>query len=257
MKETQLEAILQGVPLSLATLYHHVELLMQRQTFTYFRALRMCVVLYLFAISALPLTAQDVDNSTTYTSEGTIIPIQQPHGAHMLPVLDALLSDELSLLNNTQYVEATQQPSFLDDVRFAYASNDIPTTNSIRSDCGFELDNSISALELGVEGLRRNLPLTRSVADTNTKVSQLRYVYNNRYQLKLTISLTEDQTVDIGLYNILGKRIKDLEHSFMPECEDKELKYSISDVPPGVYIVAAQGSNFRSALRVAISRGDE
>ncbi len=111
-----------------------------------------------------------------------------------------------------------------------------------------------SAMPLMVEGSRRS-PGTQTVGDSS-KTSELKWLFNERYsrdRLDLQISLAEDQTVDIALYNILGKKVKDLEHSYMTECKNKDLSYSVSDVPVGVYIVAAQGSNFRAAVRIVIS----
>ncbi len=86
--------------------------------------------------------------------------------------------------------------------------------------------------------------------------SHLEWKFNNRDKVILTLTLTEDQSVDISLYNILGKKIKEFEHSYMTECNRKELSYSLSDVPMGAYIVAGQGSSFRSALRIIVSDKD-
>ena len=98
--------------------------------------------------------------------------------------------------------------------------------------------------------------VTRSLSDTTRKESSIKAysLSDDNNQLKLWLTLTEEQVIDISVYNILGKKVKDLDHTSFSEGDMKEVVYNVRDIPNGVYIVAAQGSNFRSAIRIVISR---
>jgi hypothetical protein len=103
---------------------------------------------------------------------------------------------------------------------------------------------------------QRRAASPRAFSDTSKKESAIKaFSVSDDYNLlKLWLSLAEEQVVDIAVYNILGKKVKDLDHTTFSEGEMKEAVYTIRDLPNGVYIVAAQGSNFRSAIRIVISR---
>jgi hypothetical protein len=103
---------------------------------------------------------------------------------------------------------------------------------------------------------QRRTASPRALSDTSRKESAIKaFSVSDDYNLlKLWLSLAEEQVVDIAVYNILGKKVKDLDHATFSEGEMKEAVYTIRDIPNGVYIVAAQGSNFRSAIRIVISR---
>lgn len=103
---------------------------------------------------------------------------------------------------------------------------------------------------------QRRAASPRALSDTSKKESAIKsFSVSDDYNLlKLWLSLAEEQVVDIAVYNILGKKVKDLDHTTFSEGEMKEAVYTIRDIPNGVYIVAAQGSNFRSAIRIVISR---
>lgn len=96
----------------------------------------------------------------------------------------------------------------------------------------------------------------RAFSDSTRKESAIKAysLSDDNNQLKLWLTLTEEQVVEIAVYNILGKKVKDLDRASFSEGEMKEAVYTIRDIPNGVYIVAAQGSNFRSAIRIVISR---
>ncbi len=96
----------------------------------------------------------------------------------------------------------------------------------------------------------------RSFSDSTRKESSIKAysLSDDNNQLKLWLTLTEEQVVEIAVYNILGKKVKDLDRATFSEGDMKEAVYTIRDIPNGVYIVAAQGSNFRSAIRIVISR---
>ncbi len=116
----------------------------------------------------------------------------------------------------------------------------------------FNSDSQIHNLS-GLDIQRKN-PVTRAFADTVHKESGIKYWYSDNDRLKIQLSLSDDQSVDIGVFNILGKKIKDLDHKSLSEGDSDIFEYSLSDIPNGVYIVAVQGSNFRSAIRIVISR---
>jgi len=96
----------------------------------------------------------------------------------------------------------------------------------------------------------------RSFSDSTRKESSIKAysLSDDNNQLKLWLTLTEEQVVEIAVYNILGKKVKDLDRATFSEGDMKEAVYTIRDIPNGVCIVAAQGSNFRSAIRIVISR---
>ncbi|MBL7999077.1 MAG: T9SS type A sorting domain-containing protein [Candidatus Kapabacteria bacterium] len=98
---------------------------------------------------------------------------------------------------------------------------------------------------------------TKATADTSRRESKIvSYTYiTNTDALKLWMSLNDDQVVEFALFNILGKKVKDLGVLTMDAGEKVETpQFSVSDIPSGMYIVSAQGSSFRSAMKVVISR---
>ncbi|MFM7774939.1 MAG: hypothetical protein ACKOAG_02830 [Candidatus Kapaibacterium sp.] len=98
--------------------------------------------------------------------------------------------------------------------------------------------------------------MPRSFSDSTRKESSIKAysLSDDNNQLKLWLTLTDEQLVEIAVYNILGKKVKDLDRTTFSEGDMKEAVYTVRDIPNGVYIVAAQGSNFRSAIRIVISR---
>ncbi len=64
---------------------------------------------------------------------------------------------------------------------------------------------------------------------------------------------TDQQQVDLAIFNMLGKRMTDVYRGPASKGEH-EYTTSISDLPEGVYICILQGSNFRRAEKFYLSR---
>lgn len=99
---------------------------------------------------------------------------------------------------------------------------------------------------------------TKLLNDTLRKVSRIVGIELDASNdvLNIRLELAENQSwIDISLYNMLGKRIKEVYRG--PATADSPMRdYStnVSDLPNGLYIVAIQGSSVRLADKVFISR---
>ena len=68
------------------------------------------------------------------------------------------------------------------------------------------------------------------------------------------ISLASDQQrIDIGIYNMLGKRMGDV-YAGPATKGDHEYTISTDDLPEGVYICILQGGDFRRAAKFYLNR---
>lgn len=74
--------------------------------------------------------------------------------------------------------------------------------------------------------------------------------------LTLRIEIAESQSwMEIHLYNMLGKRIKEIFRGPVQSDDGiREYSISISDLPNGLYIISVQGPSIRLADKVLISR---
>jgi hypothetical protein len=63
----------------------------------------------------------------------------------------------------------------------------------------------------------------------------------------------DEQFVEIGLYNMLGKKVQDVHRGNAPK-GISEYSTSLSGIPEGVYICILQGRDFRRAEKFFISR---
>lgn len=97
-------------------------------------------------------------------------------------------------------------------------------------------------------------PRTQNGADSSQRESRIVSVRASSDVFAVRIELAEDeQTIDIGIYNMLGKKVHDVYRGY---ASDGMHDYSvpISDLPEGVYICIAQGSGFRRAEKFYLSR---
>lgn len=92
--------------------------------------------------------------------------------------------------------------------------------------------------------------------DTNQRrESRITKHFNNDDVLRLWLSINDEQTIDFSMYNLLGKKVKDFGRQTLDVGSDMQLNdFNISDVPNGIYVVVAQGVNFRSAIKITLSR---
>ena len=134
--------------------------------------------------------------------------------------------------------------------------------SSVPSVVNFEKNNGSSlvvfASNVATETVKR--PSTnKQIADSNRKESKILKWSNTSEKLNLSLSLVETQTVEINVFNIIGKKVMDLDRRVMDE-GDREYEYELRDkdskidIPNGIYIVTVQGSNFRSSVKIIVSR---
>lgn len=95
---------------------------------------------------------------------------------------------------------------------------------------------------------------TQNGADSSQKESRIVYVRATSDVFAVRLELTEDeQTVDVGIYNMLGKKVHDVYRGYASR-GPHDYSVPISDLPEGVYICIAQGSSFRRAEKFYLSR---
>lgn len=99
---------------------------------------------------------------------------------------------------------------------------------------------------------------TKLLNDTLRKVSRIVGIELDASNdvLNICLELAENQPwIDISLYNMLGKRIKEVYRGpATTDPSNRDFSTSVSDLPNGLYIVAIQGSSVRLADKVFISR---
>lgn len=95
---------------------------------------------------------------------------------------------------------------------------------------------------------------TQNGADSNQKESRIVYVRVTADVFAVRLELAEDeQTVDVGIYNMLGKKVHDVYRGYASRGAH-DYTVPINDLPEGVYICIAQGSGFRRAEKFYLSR---
>lgn len=90
--------------------------------------------------------------------------------------------------------------------------------------------------------------------DTNRKDSRIVFARATPDVFTVKVELASDEaSLDLGIYNMLGKRVMDV---FKGPSSRGPHEYTqpISDLPEGVYICIAQGSDFRRAEKFYLSR---
>jgi len=98
-----------------------------------------------------------------------------------------------------------------------------------------------------VQGLNRD-------ADSNRRDSRIVSARSSNDVVTVRIELASDEaTLDVGLYNMLGKKVQDV---FRGPASRGPHEYTapVSDLPEGVYICVMQGSDFRRAEKFYLSR---
>ncbi len=95
---------------------------------------------------------------------------------------------------------------------------------------------------------------TQNGADSGQKESRIVYVRITSDVFAVRLELAEDeQTVDVGIYNMLGKKVHDVYRGYASR-GPHDYTVPINDLPEGVYICIAQGSGFRRAEKFYLSR---
>lgn len=110
--------------------------------------------------------------------------------------------------------------------------------------------------EYGAQTASFNRTQTRATNDTiQRRESRITKHFNNDDILRLWLSINDEQTIDFSMFNLLGKKVKDFGRQTLDVGSDIQLNdFNISDVPNGIYVVVAQGVNFRSAIKITLSR---
>jgi hypothetical protein len=110
--------------------------------------------------------------------------------------------------------------------------------------------------ESGVQTISFIKTQTRATNDTvQRRESRISKHFNNDDILRLWLTVADEQTVDFSMFNLLGKKVKDFGRQSLDTGVDMQLNdFNINDVPNGVYVVVAQGTNFRSAIKITLAR---
>ncbi|MFP4528841.1 MAG: T9SS type A sorting domain-containing protein [Candidatus Kapaibacterium sp.] len=91
-------------------------------------------------------------------------------------------------------------------------------------------------------------------SDTTTAgnhISQVRH-QNDIYYVKVELA-SYDVTIELSVYNLLGKKVKDIHRgAAMPE--GAEYRFDSYNLPNGVYICILNGPNFRDTEKFIVSR---
>lgn len=91
-------------------------------------------------------------------------------------------------------------------------------------------------------------------SDTVRRESRILFAMVSSDVFKTKVDIGADQqNIDIGIYNMLGKRMGDVYNGPASRGEH-EYTMSVSDLPEGVYICILQSGNFRRAEKFYLNR---
>lgn len=140
--------------------------------------------------------------------------------------------------------------------------NDLRTLSALRYGMPFYGAMETSILALGTTK-QPSQPAARTtstqgktqVREVDTvRTSRIVFVRSSSDVFNARIDLVLDETtLDLGIYNMLGKKVMDVYHGSERKGEH-DYSLSISELPEGVYICIMQGSNYRRAEKFYISR---
>lgn len=134
---------------------------------------------------------------------------------------------------------------------------DTPTVGSndlaILSELTTTTDNTLIVSECMVSNYKASLG-TRNNLDTSKKENRIKFVsVKDNDEVFMRYSISVAQTVEVSVYNIIGKKVKDVRR-MQDDDGDNDISFYVGDLPNGLYFVNVQGSNFRIAEKFNISR---
>ncbi len=94
----------------------------------------------------------------------------------------------------------------------------------------------------------------RSTADSLPRENRIHSIRENNGEYLLVVELaTEQPRLDIGVYNLLGKRVVTV-YQGRAAAGVREFPIPTANLPNGIYICVVQGNGFRLAQKFVLSR---
>ena len=95
----------------------------------------------------------------------------------------------------------------------------------------------------------------RGAVDTakNNRILGIRENSGGMYQLEIDLAENQ-QNLSIGVYNLLGKKVIDVNQGTEYAGKSKMFDLNVQGIPNGIYMCIVQGDNFRLAEKFYISR---
>ena len=95
----------------------------------------------------------------------------------------------------------------------------------------------------------------RTLADTSkpNRIIGIRESSGGLYLLEMDVAENQ-QNLQIGIYNLLGKKVLDVHQGTEYSGKSKLFDMNVQGIPNGIYVCIAQGDNFRLAEKFYISR---
>ncbi len=94
----------------------------------------------------------------------------------------------------------------------------------------------------------------RTIADSLPRENRIHSIRESNGEYLLVIELATDQMrLDIGVYNLLGKRVATV-YQGRAAAGVREYPIPTAGLPNGIYICVVQGNGFRLAQKFALSR---
>lgn len=121
---------------------------------------------------------------------------------------------------------------------------------------------AVGAVDVVVSAMNRKQAIKNTGSNAKIKVSSDTVKRDSRILFALVASdvfktridvVSDQQQIDIGIYNMLGKRMADV-YSGPASKGEHDYTLPASDLPEGVYICILQGSNFRRAEKFYLNR---
>ncbi len=115
---------------------------------------------------------------------------------------------------------------------------------------------TVGAVDVVVSSMNRksNGAKIKVTSDTVRRDSRFIFAMVSSDVFKARVDIGSDQqNIDIGIYNMLGKRMADVYNGPASRGEH-DYTSAVSDLPEGVYICIMQGGNFRRAEKFYLNR---
>lgn len=94
----------------------------------------------------------------------------------------------------------------------------------------------------------------RAIADSLPRENRIHRIQENNGEYTILVELATDQPrLDIGVYNLLGKRVVTV-YQGRAAAGLREYPIPTAGLPNGIYICVVQGNGFRLAQKFALSR---
>jgi len=141
-----------------------------------------------------------------------------------------------------------------DNAKKSVAGRQKPAASSVLPMANGTVYASVKAVASRTKALAKTTGKVNTGNDSTGRDNRILFVRASGDVLTSRIELaTEEPLIEIGIYNMLGKRVMDVYKGASGRGQ-QEFTQSLAELPDGVYICILQGDNFRKAEKFYFRR---